>query len=94
VINPPYYAKDATTESELAWNCGKNFQYFKKLFGQLSTHMHASSMVIMVLTKGCDLHEIFSIAQSSGFMLELIREKKVMFDGKDYLYRIKANSFE
>lgn len=93
VINPPYYANDPATEEELAWNCGKNFEYFQKLFTQLPNHITKTSTVIMVLTKGCDLQSIFSIASKAGFSFELLAEKNVLFDGKDYLYSIKANSF-
>jgi release factor glutamine methyltransferase len=92
-INPPYYASDASSNEELAWNCGKDFEYFKKLFKELPMHMHNNSSVIMVLTKGCDLPAIFRIADESGFSFELIKEKNVLFDEKDYLFRIKhANS--
>jgi release factor glutamine methyltransferase len=88
VINPPYYPKDVTDETTLAWNCGKNFEYFKKLFKQLPGHIHATSNVIMVLTKGCDVASIFSIAKRSGFRFDLIKETNVLFDEKDYLYEI------
>jgi release factor glutamine methyltransferase len=92
IINPPYYAKEVTNEAELAWNCGKDFEYFKKIFGQLAKHIHSHSAILMVLTKGCDLSAIFSLATSAGFSFELLREKKVFFDGKDYIYSIKSNS--
>jgi release factor glutamine methyltransferase len=93
VINPPYYARDARSNAELAWNCGKDFEYFKKLFSDLAEHVHGNSSVIMVLTKGCDLTAIFRIADESGFSFELIKEKNVLFDEKDYLFSIKhANS--
>ena len=88
VINPPYYPKDVTDETTLAWNCDKNFEYFKKLFKQLPGHIHATSNVIMVLTKGCDVASIFSIAKRSGFRFDLIKETNVLFDEKDYLYEI------
>jgi release factor glutamine methyltransferase len=92
VINPPYYAEEIKNELELAWNCGKDFEYFRKLFSQLSNHIHASTQIIMVLTKGCDLEQIFTVAGQAGFNFELIREKSAIFDGKDFLYRIRANS--
>jgi release factor glutamine methyltransferase len=93
VINPPYYAEEIKNEMELAWNCGRNFEYFRKLFSQLSNHIHASTQIIMVLTRGCDLEQIFTVANQSGFNFELIRERSAIFDGKDFLYRIQANSF-
>jgi len=93
VVNPPYYAKDATNEPMLAWYCGKNFEYFQKFFKQLNNHINPTSQIIMVLTKGSDLSAIFKIAAKSGFSFELIQEKNVLFDEKDYLYRIISSSF-
>jgi release factor glutamine methyltransferase len=93
VINPPYYAQRINNETELAWNCGKDFEYFHKLFSQLSNHIRTPSQIIMVLTKGCDLQKIFSIANNSGFSFELIQEKMALFDGRDFLYRIVPSSF-
>jgi hypothetical protein len=43
----------------------------------------------MVLTKGCDLKKIFTIARDAGFYFETIAEKNVLFDGKNYLYQIR-----
>jgi release factor glutamine methyltransferase len=92
IVNPPYYAKDASDEPMLAWNCGKNFEYFHKFFSELPHHIHSSSCVIMVLTKGCDLASIFAIATKSGFWFNLVGEKSMLFDEKDYLYEIKAST--
>jgi release factor glutamine methyltransferase len=90
IINPPYYNKAVTNESELAWHCGVNFQYFHKLFFSLSEFMNARTTVIMVLTLGCDLEQIQKIGTGKGFEFSLIEEKNVLFDGKDYLYQIKT----
>jgi len=88
IINPPYYAKSPSNESELAWNCGEHFEFFEKLFKKLRHHIHSKTNVIMVLTLGCDLKNIFLIARNHGFEFELIEERNVLFDGKDFLYRI------
>lgn len=88
IINPPYYAKEAKSEAELAWNCGKEFQYFYKLFGSMSGYMQSTSNVIMVLTLGCDIARIKEIGATYGFQFEVIAEKNVLFDGKDFLFRI------
>jgi len=94
VVNPPYYAKPVTRESELAWHSGEDHLYFKKFFGQLGAHIHDQSQVIMVLTKGCDMHRIFEIARQTGFEMDLLRERNVFFDEKDFLYGIRpVNSF-
>ena len=94
VINPPYYARDPQTESDLAWYCGKDFEYFRNLYKGLPGVMHPASQVIMVLTMGCDLKQIFSIGSAAGFRFQLVKEKKVFFDGKDMLYSLQAKAFD
>jgi release factor glutamine methyltransferase len=88
-INPPYYAKPVASDADHAWNAGEDHAYFRELFDRLSAHVHKDTEVVMVLTKGCNLEAIFEIAKESGFTPELIREKKVLFDEKDFLYRIR-----
>jgi release factor glutamine methyltransferase len=92
IINPPYYAKAHKTEAELAWHCGENFEYFHKLFTSLKDYLHAATEVIMVLTKGSEIETIRGIGNNYGFEFELVREQKVFFDEKDFLYRIKRVS--
>jgi release factor glutamine methyltransferase len=93
IINPPYYPKKVETDSELAWHCGEDFNYFRKLFSQLNAHIHSESKVIMVLTKGCDLKTIFDIASHNNFKFDLLRERNVLFDEKDFLFSIRPSSF-
>jgi release factor glutamine methyltransferase len=90
VINPPYYARRVKTEEELAWHCGEEFDYFKKLFSTLRNYIHPTTQVIMVLTLGCELDKIFEIAKNHQFQFELLEEKNVLFDGKDFLYQIRS----
>lgn len=88
IINPPYYAKDPQSEQELAWNCGKNFEYFKKLFTTLGAHLYPTTNVIMVLTLGSEIEKIEGIANQHGFQFELLMDRDVLFDGKDFIYKI------
>ena len=92
VINPPYYARNPQNETDLAWYCGENFEYFRKLFAQLKNYLKPDTMTVIVLTRGCDLKKIFSIAGQHGFQFDLLKEKRVWFDGKDFLYSIKPIS--
>jgi release factor glutamine methyltransferase len=89
IINPPYYARIIKSNDELAWHCGENFEYFEKLFGSLSQFLRSDSNVIMVLTLGSELEKIFDIARKNRFEFELLADRNVLFDGKDFLYRIK-----
>lgn len=92
VINPPYYARTPANEEEIAWYAGEDFDYFHRLFASLLDYMHDTTQVIMVLTKGSDISRISTIGSKNGFEFELLKEKDVFFDEKDFLYRIKPRS--
>jgi len=91
IINPPYYAHDPKSDEELAWYCGKDFEYFQKLFSTLNPYLHTGSQVIMVLSQSCELEKIKEVARKHQFNFMLLREKKVLLDGKDFLFRIVKN---
>lgn len=91
VINPPYYARKANNDEELAWHCGENFEYFKKLFDALLHYMDAGTRVIMVLTEGCDVSTIQRMAGDAKLFFALKAEQKVLFDERDFIFEIKAN---
>jgi release factor glutamine methyltransferase len=88
IINPPYYPRTALNETELAWYCGPNFEYFTKLFQQLGEYMHPSTQTIMVLSQNCGIEKIISIAESSGLRFEQIETKKVWLDQRNFLFSI------
>ena len=88
VINPPYYAKPAKNDEELAWHCGENFEYFQRLFAELGDFIHDESNVIMVLTVRLDIDRIKSFAKNYQFQMELKREQNVLFDGVDLIFKI------
>jgi release factor glutamine methyltransferase len=60
VINPPYFFEDIRTKDHLAWNCGKNGEYFIKLFLGLQNYMEAKSEVYMILADNCEIEKIKS----------------------------------
>jgi len=92
IINPPYYSQIPKNEEELAWNCGENFEYFWKLFSTIDRYINSDTEIIVVLTKGCDLKSIFTIAAHHNFSFILLREKAVLFDGRDFLYQLKKTT--
>jgi release factor glutamine methyltransferase len=88
VINPPYYPADPHEESQHAWYCGKNHQYFERLFGDLRIHTLPSTKTLMILSAVCDLKTIFNLASKHGFAFRKISERNVWADGKNFLYWI------
>lgn len=87
IINPPYFPKDPKNESESAWFCGSDFQYFKKLFSQLSNYKTSNSVVLMILSEDCDIGRIKSIAEENNFNFSLVFQKKVLWE-ENFIYRI------
>jgi release factor glutamine methyltransferase len=88
VINPPYYAKAPSTEAERAWFCGSDFQYFRKLFLQLTMYTAKETEVIMTLAQDADMDTIKRIAEEHGVSLQILTKRSSWFDGTDYLFRL------
>lgn len=86
-INPPYYKKQPTTPAEYAWYCGEQGEYFQQLFKSLQWYMHPQSTVLMVLSDGCDLEMIRSMATDCGFKLNCVYEKKNWLE-TNYIFKV------
>jgi release factor glutamine methyltransferase len=87
IINPPYYARTPKNEQDLAWYCGEDFDYFRRLFSGLKDHMRSGTNAIMVLSSDTEQQNIFLIGQQSGYQFELILERHFLFE-RNFLYRI------
>jgi len=87
-INPPYYKKDPQSLLDHAWYCGKNGEFFLRLFEQLPAFIHKNSEVIMVLCDGCDMAMIENAAVQNGFRL-LCVDTKQSFIEKSFIYKIQ-----
>jgi release factor glutamine methyltransferase len=88
LINPPYFPRNPQTEAENAWYCGENYEYFEKLFTQLSKYLTPSGKAIMVLSEDCNVLKISSLAISHGLFWQQIDQKKIRFE-MNYLFEIK-----
>lgn len=87
IINPPYFPKDASNESELAWFCGSDFQYFEKLFNQLPDFLFPETIVLMVLSEDCNIKMIESIAKKSNIQMKL-KESKKFFREENFIFQL------
>ena len=88
IINPPYYPQNPETEKEMAFFCGEDFQYFKKLFSQIKTFVHSDSLVYMILSEDCELKNIESIANLEGINW-VIEEKKQKWGEWNYIFKLE-----
>ncbi len=74
-INPPYYPKNANSISEQAWFCGGNFEYFHKLFNQLTSHLSDTTNCFMILSEDCEFNSIKNIASKNDLLLTQVLKK-------------------
>jgi len=87
-INPPYYKKDPVTAKDYAWFCGKNGEYFSKLFTHLGDYIHQDSEILMVLFDGCDLDMIRGFAAKNNFGLTVVQSKQNMLE-QNFIFKIE-----
>lgn len=90
VINPPYFFKEVKTQDEFAWNCGKNGEFFFKLFSQIHDFAHSSTEIYMILADNCEINKIKSIAKEYNFELELLEQKKIKWE-VNYMFKIRIS---
>ncbi len=86
-INPPYYPKTPKNIKESAWFCGVNFEYFEKLFQQLTSR--SDNNIIMILSEDCNIEKIQQIASKNRLQLECILKKKVAAE-KNFIFKITS----
>jgi release factor glutamine methyltransferase len=87
LINPPYFFSDPFDAGSYAWYCGKNGEYFEKLFQQLGNYIITSSQVFIILADNCDLERISAIAKKHNYLLTLNYTKKVKWE-KNFIFNI------
>ncbi|MFT4927098.1 MAG: release factor glutamine methyltransferase [Phenylobacterium sp.] len=80
IVNPPYYPREAQSDQQLAWYCGDNFQYFRRFFAGLTSHITPQSQVLMVLSEGCALDKISAIAASHQFTMRCVDQRKMLLE--------------
>lgn len=80
IINPPFFDKKPENDSEYAWYCGENFEYFEHLFSQLLTYIKKNSRVFMILSDQGNIGRIEGIAKRKRFKLEIIFQKRYIWE--------------
>ena len=91
VVNPPYYPGNPENESEYAWYCGANFEFFDSLFSGLHAYIDDRSLVIMNLSQDCKIETILSLAAQRGLHFELAHQERVLWE-KNYVYRLRQGT--
>ena len=87
-INPPYYKSDPKGNLQSAFYAGADFEYFRKLFSQVSGYIDDTTFIYMVLADNCKINEIEEIAKMDGF--EFILERTLVHKYEEnYIFQIK-----
>jgi release factor glutamine methyltransferase len=89
-INPPYYFKKVETDSQYAWYCGENGEYFEELFLNLSRYINSASCAFMILEENCEIERMKSIALKNNVRFELVHEKLIRWE-RNYIYKLNVN---
>ncbi len=89
VINPPYYPKAPASVEERAWFCGKDFEYFKKLFQQIHAYFGDKSSVWMILSEDCEMDKIANLALEHELNMQQIHYEKVWGEGNS-IFQLKS----
>ncbi|MHA4843577.1 HemK2/MTQ2 family protein methyltransferase [Flavitalea antarctica] len=89
LLNPPYYKKEPASVSDYAWYCGKNGEYFYRLFESLGQYLDSTSKILMVLCEGCDLEMIHHAAANNQFKMECIATGDRFLE-KHFIYNISS----
>jgi release factor glutamine methyltransferase len=86
-INPPYYKRQPRSETDYAWCCGENGEYFERLFDGLASYMHIQSTVLLILCDGCDQKMIQEMGDNHGFKLECVYKNQSLIE-KNFIFKI------
>ena len=87
LINPPYYPQDPVNYDEMAWFCGRNFEYFDKLFQQLPAFYSDSTQILMILSEDCNIAAIKDIGVRHGFSFSLLQKTRKLGEW-NYIFQI------
>lgn len=90
IINPPYYPKNPKNIKEMAWFCGKDFDYFYKLFSQLKKRHYFKTHIYIILSQDCAIDKIKDIAKESAFKMKEVFETTKNFE-KNYIFSVLPN---
>jgi release factor glutamine methyltransferase len=85
-INPPYYPKSPKTMAEKAWLCGKDFDYFTRLFQQLSD-IPTKTKIYMVLSEDCEIHHLIKLAKHANLNLDLVKTVSHFWE-RNFIYQL------
>ena len=91
-INPPYFFADASEPAQQAWYCGKNGEYFEKLFSQLRKFADQGTKCFMILGDNCEIERIQQIANKYQIVFNLVHNEKIKWENNSIFKLILAET--
>lgn len=88
LINPPFYPKKPSEIKDNRWFCGTNFEYFERLFPDLTHYSSEDSTIWITLSDDCEIDLIEAIAKKSNWFFELVETRKQLME-KNFLFQLK-----
>ncbi|MBX7205364.1 MAG: class I SAM-dependent methyltransferase [Bacteroidia bacterium] len=89
IINPPYYPQTPVHEWELAWYCGKDYNYFTKLFSEIGSYMQPGTRVWISLSEDCNIEQLQQIAHTNQLHLHLLISN-YFWGEKNFIFELKT----
>lgn len=93
VINPPYFPKTANNFLEMAFYCGPNYEYYRKLFHQLPSYLAINTTALMILNETCDRKTIVALSHEAQLKFEL-KWTINRYGEKQYIYQIRKDQVQ
>ncbi len=87
VINPPYFFKKVEADTQLAWNCGEEGEFFVSFFSALPRYLSTNGKCFMVLADNCDIERIKAIAQLNQLTWRLTQTKRIWWEN-NFIFEI------
>ncbi len=92
-INPPYYPRQPKDDWERAFYCGPDFDFFRRLFGQIKPFMGPATRVYMILNEYCAITKIIKIAEANQIDFKLLRQKRKAGEWQ-YIFDLSNRPFD
>ncbi len=89
LLNPPFYRGEIKKNSDYAWYCGPELNFFSNLFNGLDDYIHAKTKTLMIISEDAELQEICKLADANQFDLNCVHKHKNILE-TNYIFSIQS----
>lgn len=91
LLNPPFYRGEIKKNSDYAWYCGLELNFFSSLFKNLENYIHDETLILMIISEDAELQEIRKLADASHFDMNCIHTHKNILE-TNFIFRIQSRN--